>query len=402
MRRLLLAVALLAAAGLPTSAQRLGPPEKRPRLAADADTNDALAYYNLGVARFQYDPREAAAAFYWAARINPAWGDPLYARRAAILMANPVRLRQVMTGDARALRSDEMRRLDSLQFRALMLSPFLYRKLDRQMFVAYIKREVDPTNREGAAELDYAIDRYLRDADDGMRGWLAYSDGDLPTALSAYASALSRAKDKASIHLDRARIFAMRNQVDSSTAEFNRALDEMRKSDEKDLVLFYNSKALAEYSIAVLLEGADNRAAAREAYGRALQEDLSYYPAHMRLGLLALGLKDTTTAISELALAAQLAPDEPHLRYVNGFVLAASQHYAEAAVELGKAIELEPYYALPYLMLGRVDEMLDKGKEAAAAYQQFLDHASGGDGQRDFATKRLSEIKEILSGTVSP
>ena len=30
--------------------------------------------------------RPAAAAFYWAARINPGWGEPLYARRAALIM----------------------------------------------------------------------------------------------------------------------------------------------------------------------------------------------------------------------------------------------------------------------------------------------------------------------------
>ena len=68
MRRLLVAAVLLAAAIPPVSAQRLGPPEKRPRLDAGADTNDALAYYNFGVAQFEREPQQAAAAFYWAAR----------------------------------------------------------------------------------------------------------------------------------------------------------------------------------------------------------------------------------------------------------------------------------------------------------------------------------------------
>lgn len=402
MRQLLLAAAFVATVGTPSPAQRLGPPEKRPTLAAGADTNDANAYYSYGISKFERDPQEAAAAFYWAARLNPAWGDPLYARRAALLMSNPSRLRQVMENDRRAMKSDEMRRLDSLQFRALMWSPFLYRKLDRTMFVAYIKDESGNGIRDESPELAFAIDHYLRDAGASMRGWLAYSDGNLPSALSLYARALSGARDKVSIRLDRARIFSMQNNVDSATKEFNLALDELRKQDQKDLVVFYNSKALAEYSIAVLLEGADNPAGAREAYGRALQEDLSYYPAHLRLGLLALGSKDTTTAMSELALASQLAPDEPHIRYVNGFVLGTSHHYADAERELRKAIELEPYYALPYLMLGRVEEVQSKGKEAAAAYQQFLDHASGTDGQRAVAIERLTEIKEILAATATP
>lgn len=399
MRRLLVAAVLLAATVTPVSAQRLGPPEKRPRLAADADTNDALAYYNYGVSQFEREPQLAAAAFYWAARINPGWGDPLYARRAALIVGSPVRLRNVMRGDRRTLQSDEMRRLDSLQFRALMLSPFLYRKLDRSMLVVFIKNQLGGNAREATPELDFEIDRYLRDSDAGMRGWLAYSDGNLPTALDLYARALKSSRDKASIRLDRARIFAMRSQVDSATAEFNLALEEMRKKDEKDLVVFYNSKALAEYSIGVLQEGAENFGGAREAYGRALQEDLSYYPAHLKLGLLALGMKDTSTAMSELALAVQLAPEEPYVHYMHGYVLGASRHLDESAAELQKAIELEPYYALPYILLGRVEETRAKGKEAAAAYQQFLDHASAADPQREFAISRLAEIREILSAT---
>jgi tetratricopeptide (TPR) repeat protein len=194
----------------------------------------------------------------------------------------------------------------------------------------------------------------------------------------------------------------MQGQVQRATEEFGRALEEMRKKDQKDLVVFYNSKALAEYSIGVLLEGADSTKGAREAYGRALQEDLAYYPAHMRLGLLSLGLKDTTTAMSELALASQIAPAEPHIRYVNGYVLAACGHYAEAAVELTKAVELEPFYALPYLRLALVNEQLDKGKEALDAYLKFISLAAASDPQRQLAIEHANDIKEILGASWMP
>ena len=402
MRRTLMVVALTATVSTPLLAQRLGPPADRPHLGAAADTNNAKAYYDFGVAQFERDPQEAAAAFYWAARINPQWGEPLYARRAALMMSDRFLLARVMEGNRRTLESDQMRRLDSLQFRALMLSPFLYRQLDRQMFTAYIRNAVTGGSRgEQSPDLEYAINNYLQRAGESMRGWLAYSDGDIPNALTHYANALGSTRDKAPIRLDRARMFAMRSQVDSATAEFNLALAELRKKDDKDLVTFYNSKALAEYSIAVLLESSDNVAGAREAYGRALQEDLSYYPAHMRLGLLALGLKDTTSAMSELALAAQLAPDEPHIRYVHGWVLAASGHYDEAAAELEKAIQLEPYYALPYLRLGQVQEQRRKAKESAAAYEHFLQRASANDVQRSYAEERLSDIKEIMAAAAT-
>lgn len=402
MRRMItVATALVAVACASLSAQRLGPEVKRPRMEAAADTNDALAYYNFGVAEFTRNPDAAAAAFYWAARINPAWGDPLYARRAALIMADRSLLEQVMEGNRKTLESNRMRRLDSLQLRALMWSPFLFRQFDRAIFTGYIKNMANRGTDYNSAELQYAIDAYLRSADYQTRAWLAYSDRDFPSALAHYARAMSSARDKAAVRLDRARIFSMQSNVDSATAEFNQALLEMRKKDQKDLVILYDSKALVEYSIAVLLEGKGNAAGAREAYGRALTEDLSYYPAHMRLGLLALGLKDTTVAMSELALAAQLAPNEPHIRFVNGWMLGGMGHFAESIIELRKAIELEPFYALPYLRLGQVYEQLEKAKEAADSYESYLKRASASDVQRAFAQEHLTDIKELLAATAA-
>ncbi|MFL5608642.1 MAG: tetratricopeptide repeat protein, partial [Gemmatimonadaceae bacterium] len=112
--------------------------------------------------------------------------------------------------------------------------------------------------------------------------------------------------------------------------------------------------------------------------------------------------KDTTTALSELALAAQIAAGEPHIRYVNGYVLAATHHLPEALKELKTAVELEPNYALPYLLLGQVHEMMTNGPDALASYEEFLARAAQTDGQRQFATDRVKEIKEILNPGFKP
>jgi hypothetical protein len=77
----------------------------------------------------------------------------------------------------------------------------------------------------------------------------------------------------------------------------------MRKTDKKDLVFVYSSK---------------------EPFGRALQEDLSYFPAQVQLGYPALESKDTTRALSEMDLAVQIRGDDPMLRFVYGYSLAVS------------------------------------------------------------------------------
>jgi hypothetical protein len=80
-------------------------------LASATVTNEAQAYYDLGLAAFERDPQTSAAAFYWAARINPAWAEPLYARRAALLMKDKRTMARVMEGDRRVRESPEVKRL---------------------------------------------------------------------------------------------------------------------------------------------------------------------------------------------------------------------------------------------------------------------------------------------------
>ena len=407
MRPLLLAACLATVLASSLAAQRLGPPVERPRLRDVTDTTDAQAYYEHGLPQFERNPKEAAAAFYWAARINPAWGEALHARRAAMIMSDKSLLARVFERTRRTTNSPELRRLDSLQFRALLLNPVLYRRFDRTMFTTYIRESVMHRSRmqggdPSPVELDYAIDSWLRDAGPYMQGWRSYADGNFPRALQYYASALGRSRDKAGIHLERARIFGMLAQTDSAIAAFDLALAELRTQDKDDLVVFYDSKAQAEYSKAVLLEGEGNVDAARAGYAQALQEDLAYYPAHTRMGLLALGRADTATATSELALAAQIAPDEPNVRYLNGFVLGVVKQYPAAIEELKKAVELEPYFALPYLRLGQLYETTGKGPEALAAYEGFLSRASQNDPQREYAAGRATEVKEILSVVITP
>jgi hypothetical protein len=390
---LVLAIAAMGAPLLapPLVAQKAGKPIPRPKLRDVTDTNDAQAYFDAGVQSFRNDPGYAAAAFYWAARLNPGWADPLYGRRAAVLAQKRDLLNAAM--DRRLRRKPELLALDSLQARAYMLNPFLYRRLDAELFLNYITGG----DRMMQAEYAYEINVWLHQASPSFQAWYAYAQGNFDRALTEYARAIGRERETAGLHLERARIFGMRNDVEPSVAEFQLALAELRAKDDKKLVIFYDSKALAEFSVARLLDGAGQQDRAREAYGRALQEDLAFYPAHMRLGLLALSQSDTAAAISELAMASEIVPGDPFVRYMHGWILAQTKHPAESVAELKKATELEPYYALPHLVLGTQYEKLDKAQEALAEYENFLTTASARDPQRAFATARIEDVKAFLN-----
>jgi tetratricopeptide (TPR) repeat protein len=379
---------------------RLGPEPRKKRSAFVADTNDAMALYDWGVRQIDRDPAAAADAFYWAARINPAYAEPLYARRSAILLRDPGTMRALM-GQSRRAPSKELRHLDSLQLRALSLNPFLFRRFDRAVLVAYIRAEAQRSGGAAAAEegtaLEFLIERYLQQgADVEMRAWMTYAQGNFQSALALYADALRGARDRPSLHIERGRIFAMRSDVDSAVAQFQLALTQLRAKEDRDLVVVYNSKAMVEHSIAALLESADDVEGAREAYGRALQEDLAFYPAHVRLGLLSLGARDTTIALSELETATELAGDEPWVRFSYGYALASAGRIDAALEQLNKAVELEPLYAMPHAVLGKLWEHRQDAVKAVASYEAFLARASQRDPQRARIVAALEDVKPFL------
>lgn len=215
MRPCILAIVALVAASLPTvSAQS---PPKRPHLAAGADTNDARAYYARGVDLLTQDAWTAAAAFYWATRLEPGWAEALYAQRVAGLMAQEPTLMGYLEGVRSVIESRQARRLDSLEYQAERLNPFFARDLDEQLYVGYLiaayKREqsrsaeqpLDPRNE---AELRYLVDQYLRSGTNvSVRAALAASQRRFAEALRLYRDLLPQYRIKASIRTERARIF---------------------------------------------------------------------------------------------------------------------------------------------------------------------------------------------------
>lgn len=387
--------ALLTVSVLP--AQRLGPAPKRPKVPSALDTNDARAYHDWAMEVFERDPGNAASAFYWAARIDPTLASALYGRRAALIMNNNKLRSAYMSGRRRGSDNKEMRALDSLYLRALMIDPFLHTGLDKRMLMQYLTdNAVQESRRSGEQmspqEIQFYLTTYLRQTDADTRAWVAYSDGQFARAIQFYAEAIRNSKEKAYLRIDRGRTFAMIGNTDSAVYEFSQALDELRKNDAKSPISLYNSKAVLEHSIAAMYERDRKIPQAKEAYGKALQEDLSYYPAHMRLGLLAVDGNDTTTALSELELAAQIATDEPFVHVTYGFALLRFGKTDEAIVELNKSVALEPLYARPHALL--LDAFEKKGDKASAVSEadKFLALASDRDPDRAAITQRRAAL----------
>ncbi|HYJ78286.1 MAG TPA: tetratricopeptide repeat protein [Longimicrobiaceae bacterium] len=371
----------------------------RPVLFASADTNSAAAYYILGTQLLEQEPARAAAAFYWAHRLNPRWADALYGRRVALLMTDPARLVRYMDGVRSTVRSAEIAAIDSLQLRALTIDPFLVQKFDRQLLTRYLTHSLnDEMARAGGSAGNMAlaahlVQTWLGDSrtDPFMRAWFAYSEGRYPQALGEYERALRRARNKSRLRTDVARLHYLSGNYDQALEHFTLAITEMRAEDDRDIVYLYQSKALLEQSVGAVHEKAGRADAAREAYGRALTEDLAYYPAHQRLGWLSLMAGDTAAAVSELALAAEAAADDGAVQYEHGLILALARQFDEAKAALRRAIAVEPHFAAPYLLLAKVQDVTSD-PETPATYRQYVARAMRDDPELAAAQARLAEI----------
>jgi tetratricopeptide (TPR) repeat protein len=405
----LLLLALLGLAAAPAHAQRAGDVPRRPRLAAEADSNDARAYMQLAEERLADHPRDAADAFYWAYQLEPSSAGALYGRYAALLTSNPQRLVDYWNGERRVVRSRDVLAIDSLYFRALTMNPFLHRVHENQVFRVYMytiaRQGFDRAGGVGSVSEGDVMGWIHSFMQHRASSWLlaeeAYASGRLPDALRHYGDAIEDARRGRSwLRADRARLHAHMGNNPGALADFTQAIQDMRTEDERNLVYLYQSKALLEHSLGSLHERMGDQDAAREAYGRALTEDLAFYPAHVRLGMLALAAGDTTTALGELDLAAQAG--EPHVVYTYGAVLAQLGRLDDAAQQLERVMGMTPHWADPYFVMGAVRDGQGDVPRARAAYEGFLARAARGHRRRATAEARVADLQVGADAAAQP
>lgn len=392
MRTLALAACFLLTAAASLTAQKKERVPDRPRLHATADTNDPWAYYNDGLQRLIRFPDQAADAFYWASRLAPTWGEPYYARRAALHLEDKNRLYRYLTGQRGTVRSSQVRAIDSLATEAMLRQPFFSPRFDRLLTEETIRHISN-----GQAFLDR-----MRTGDPGYDASMAFADGKLEEAVRLYAEALKRRPKDFGYRAPRARAFYLMLKYDSAASELTKLLVEMRKKDEKTLVYFYDSKAIFEYSLARTYYQLEQYDSARVAYGRALEEDLSFHVAHRDLAEIAFKQGDTTTAVAELALAAQLRPGDAGTRLLYGDALAVTGSHDEAEAEYQAAIAEEPYFALPYFQLARLYDARGKAPQAIEQYRAFVARSARNRDEVPLANKRIGELTHQMSSGAPP
>lgn len=355
----------------------------RPTLPGRADTNDWQVYYDYGVESLNARRGEhARAAFYWASRLDPRRAEPLIGQWAAAWASDVGRFERYLRLDPGKPLPAEMQWIDSLRSRALLRNPLVLQGL---ILVAW----------------DLLPGRWSRDP--MTRGVLAYGRGDFDRAIELFGRVPPNDLGRASeLHYLRATAYVALGRIDSAAVEIERLAVLLSQHRERNLITVYDSHALLQYTRGLLDMVRGNAAAAREAFQRAVVEDLTFYAGHLQLGMLAQQERQTALALQEFARAAALGGGDVVVRYEYGAALARAGRAADAVRELQAAVALEPLWADPYFLLGEVYAAAHDTAAAVAAYSAFTARAPERVPGLARARARLAALRSSPQDDVAP
>jgi tetratricopeptide (TPR) repeat protein len=364
------------------------------------DTNDASTYYAAGVASLSADPAGASAAFYWASRLNPSWAEPYFARWYVLQKEARARRWQKTLREALgpALPDTVQRQIDSLVVLAAFHNPFFDERIQSTDFasrmrngVALRREHVKEENivREEEGRLPLLMPRLTT----VPHSWyLAYAERHFDSASADLASLIAKYPDALPLYLYRSKAQYALGQYDSAAATLRSAIGRVDRRDSAKVWPVYFAPDMFYYAIGMAQAEPKHDSAAQAAFQSAVTLNLGFYMAHLHLASLALGHRDSATALTEARIAAEIRPEDPVVQLFLGYTLLSAHRPAEALEHFRAATVADPYYALPYYYIGQANELAHDTSASLAAYRDFLGHASRSDNLRQSAEEALAVL----------
>ena len=332
--------------------------------AARADSNDASRQFNLALAHWKRRHwREADSLLRLSIRLDPWFAEAYlglshlpFSRRSSL--SREVAQRRVPKEWRAAV--DEAHRFYQQAFR---IDPFMSQRL---LAVAYpITRPYFEDVNSAEARLYYLYYAWMADLGQGRYqdaygrlSKLTFMLGDSTPDFILWYRAISAA------HI---------GWYPGAAWDVGELLKRAEAHEERDSLLHVPLQTNDyRFMLAVLSHRAEGGDRAIELYRQAVQHDLGLVMAHVYMAMIYDETGRPDSALIEHQRAAEAGEDDPAALFDYATALFNAKRFSEAEPLLTRAVTLNPRYAAPHYLLGRVYEQLGRTAAARDAYTQFL------------------------------
>ncbi len=341
-----LLVGALVGTALPVTSQG------RPRLPAGADTNDWMSYNEQGLREIDRHPRDALKYFEYAARLDPSVAEPLLGQYAAWWRLHSKLQNRIWS--AKPSETDSARATERWLDEADLRNPFA---------------------PQGVLTWTAPKRIVLSPFHPFTRGLAAFFQGRWHDAVTEFTRSLDWKPVHPGAYRYRALALAQLGRWSQAADDIDTLLQRIREFETTVTIPWELGKARLYYTAALMRMFAGQRRRARESFERAFEIDLGFPMAHLYFGNLLLNEGDTTAALSEYAVAAELRPTDPFIRQNYGAILFNLGRPDSALAHLTEALRLAPDYAMLYFNRALCLAQLGRTDEAQAMHREFVARA---------------------------
>ena len=351
-----------------------------------ADTNDPVAYYNLGLgytADKQYE--EALEYFHKSLEIAPHFSDAYF----AIFCVEYAKDKKLYHKALEEEQDPEIKRkiyeIDSYLHFASMYDPFF----DWKLSTILLERRPYSDNPFIQMRINRIYDCLVQ-----------FSIGNYEKAVEKSDRLIEETPEFRLAYLIRGIAQAQLQKYEEAIEDFRFLIDKLEEYNKEKVLPIYLNPAELYYWIGCAHLKQENLDKAEETFKKVILENMGFYMAHYQLSNVYQQKGNYVEALRELDATIIARPDDPIFHYYKGVYLSNLSRDWEAMQEYQRAISINPKFPNPYYHLATVLESVKNDEGAVENYKNFIDRAPKQ--LNSFIEKAQSRIEELEKGQIMP
>ena len=330
--------------------------------ALQADTNNAIAYYNLGLgytASRKYD--EALDCFRKTIEREPHFSDAYFAIYCVEFAKNKRLYAKAF--EYEELEPEMKKKIDEVMSYfeyAILYDPFF----DWKLSTILLERRPRSDNPFTQMLIDRVYD-----------GFVQFRLGNYEKAVEKFDYLIEKNPEFRHAYLFRGIAQAQIQNYEEAVEDFQFLIYKLEEYNKEKVLPVYLNPAELYYLIAFAYLRQGKLDEAEKTFKKVIMENMGFYMAHYQISNICKMRTDYEGALKEVDAAIIANPNDPVFHFSRGVCLNTMSRDWESIREYRRAISINPKFSKPYYTLAVVFESIDNKKEAIENYRSFIDVA---------------------------